>query len=176
LDADFVQDENTDNVCKVHLEELYGGYDIPREATVAVLRFLYGLTLFATTEGRPDGVVDPKTWYGLILAADSLGMPALRTHVVHELEAYVKGLLVDESTGHLRNEASITKFVQAVQVIFTSLDESETEARGIVLRLCLKHYTDLEKNETFCALTDALPSLLRAMLGYAARHGSELMR
>ena len=164
-----------DNVCKVHLEDFYDGYDIPRDVSVAVLRFLYGLPLFSATEGRSDGVVDPKTWFGLMLAAESLGIPALRTHTVHEFEAYVTRLLVDESTGRLRNVGSVITFVRAVQVLFASLDEREIEAREIVLRLCLRHYTELEKDETFCALTDTdeePPLLLRAMLGYVARHGS----
>jgi len=111
------------------------------------------------------------------MAADILGIPALRTHILPKLEAYLTGLLVDDDdTGSPCEDASIAKFVQALEIIYTVLGEHETAVREVLLRLCLKHYTALEKNERFCALTDAHPPLLRDMLGHAARHSNTIAR
>lgn len=82
-----------------------------------------------------------------------------------------------KNTGLLRKEDSVNKFIQAVEVIcFLTGEHDPDDARGMVLRLCSKHHTELGKNERFRAVTNADPSLLRDMLGYAARDDGSLMR
>lgn len=142
-----------------------------------MLRFLYGLPIFeATGTSTEEGIVDPIIWNHLCVAADRLGIPSLRTHALPKLEAYVTRLLVNTDTGHIREDASIPKFVQAVELIYTLLGEHETAARDMVLKLCLKHYAMLEKDDHFRALTDEQPAFLRGMLGHATRNGGTLTR
>lgn len=49
--ANYKQDENNNDVCKIYLEDLQGDFPISREIGVAVLRFLYCLPIFETSGG-----------------------------------------------------------------------------------------------------------------------------
>jgi hypothetical protein len=40
--ADLLHDENTDNVCRVDLENIYGEYEPSTKINVAILCYLYG--------------------------------------------------------------------------------------------------------------------------------------
>lgn len=114
-----MQDENTDNVCKLDLENIYGEFhEPPARINVVMLRHLYELPFFAASaDDEGEEVVDVQTWHELCIVARRLGIPSLTTKALEQLDMYFeKKLVVDEKIGLLRDRSSITWFVRNVQL------------------------------------------------------------
>jgi hypothetical protein len=167
--ADLLHDENTDNVCRVDLENVYGEYEPSAKINVAMLCYLYGLPLFAASEDEPQQVVDVWTWHEICIVARKLGIAGLATQALEQLEMYFEQqTLVDEKTGLLHNKANVEWFIREVQLIRRCMDTNKrTDVIDMILRFCCQHYTELESNEGFQTLCRQLPDLQRDMLRYA---------
>lgn len=176
--ADSVQDEDTDNICRVDMENLYGGYEPPARINVAVLRYLYGLPLFAAHDDEPVEAVDVWTWHELCIVAHKLGVVGLPTHALAQLEMYFENKMeVDAKTGLLLDKTKIDWFMREVDAIRRCMDTNRrTDVIDMVLKFCCRHYTEFEPNERFQSLTESLPDLHRDMLRYGARQKSDFLR
>jgi hypothetical protein len=70
----------------VDLETLYRGYEPDHRINVAILRYLYGLPLFAAAvDDEPEKMVDPWTWYEFGIVADKLKIVGLQTVLLTSL-------------------------------------------------------------------------------------------
>lgn len=146
---------------------------------MAILRYLYGLPLFAAAvDDEPEKMVDPWTWYELGIVADKLKIVGLQTHATHELERYFeKTMSVDAATGLLQDKTRVEWFVQNVKLLRGCMDRSgKTDAYDVILKFCCRHFTQLEPNKKFKELADAMPELYRDMLKYGARQKSDFLR
>jgi hypothetical protein len=151
----------------------------PASINVAMLRHLYGLSLFAPSEdGENEPVVDVQTWHHLCIVAHELGMPDLTKQACEELEAHFEEhMQFDEQTGLLRDKASIAWFVGSVEQIYDEYStEHPTDVVDMVSKFACRHFTELEESESFRTLTSSVPTLGWEMLRYGARQKSPFLR
>ena len=146
---------------------------------MAALPYLHGLPLFAAPiDDEPEKPVDVWTWHELCIVAQKLEIVGLAAHALVELEAHFKGKTkVDDKTGLLKDKTNVDRFVQNVKLLRSCVDKNDqTEAIGLVLKFCCRHYTEPESNKRFQDLTYEWSDLLHDMLRYGVRQKNDFLR
>lgn len=170
-----------------------------KEATVAVVRYLYGLSPFpednhphhADTTGKDSHDEDAhspcshdedpdtgergslKDWINLCSVAEGFEVPSLLQLTLGKIEDYLKSRLAAtdfDGNGAVHEDAAL-QFVEAVQFIHDAAVMGDVAAKAVAAKMCGEHYTTLRGFESFNEFIEYYPELVRDVLDFFMLRG-----